>query len=92
MAFRWISKPKKRRRKPEFSKLWLIAVFSATVAFISASYVLAWFGRNPVEGLSSTIAGALLTTDAISFFGYNLQNIGRAFSRRKENENDGSTK
>lgn len=87
--FKWVSKPK-RKRKTEFSKLWLMGVFSATMIFISASYILSALDKNPVEGLSSTIAGAFLTTDAISFFGYNLQNIGRALSRRKEKTNDQS--
>lgn len=90
MAFKWIPK-RKRRRKTEFSKLWLSGVFFATIIFIAASYLLSAMDKNPVEGLSSVIAEAFLTTDAISFAGYNLQNIGRAFCQRKEKTNDKST-
>lgn len=74
------AKPKK---KIEFSKKWLIACVVISLFYTTLSYVLAWFDKNTVEGLSTTIIDTLWGTSGISFIGYILQNCMRAYTSSK---------
>lgn len=71
---------RKPKKKMEFSKKWLLGCALFTVVFITLSYVLAAFDKNPLESLSSEIIRVLGAVDGISFAGYNLQNSVRAYS------------
>lgn len=75
-------KPKhyKRKKKIEFSKKWLITCIVISLFYTTLSYVLAWFDKNTVEGLSTTIIDTLWGTAGISFIGYILQNCMRAYT------------
>ncbi len=77
--------PKKRRKKTktEFSKKWLVACITASIAYTAASYVLAAFDKQPLETLSATIVETLWGASGVSFIGYALQNSARAFAFRK---------
>lgn len=74
---------KEEKKKREFSKMWLIGCLSVTVIFVSFSYILSAFDKNPVESLSAQIVQCLCTVDGVSFFGYNIQNSVRAYSQNK---------
>lgn len=74
---------KEAKKKREFSKMWLIGCLSVTVIFVSFSYILSAFDKNPVESLSAQIVQCLCTVDGVSFFGYNIQNSVRAYSQNK---------
>lgn len=74
---------RKRRKKGEFSKRWLVACIVVSVAFTAGSYVLSAFDKQPLETLSAAIIDALWGTSGISFIGYALQNSVRAFTSAK---------
>ena len=74
---------KSPKRKTEFSKKWLIACITASIAYTAASYVLAAFDKQPLESLSATIVETLWGASGVSFIGYALQNSARAFAFRK---------
>lgn len=74
---------KNPKRKTEFSKKWLIACITASIAYTAASYVLAAFDKQPLESLSATIVETLWGASGVSFIGYALQNSARAFAFRK---------
>ena len=89
-------KPKhyKKKKKTEFSKKWLIACVAISLFYTTLSYILAWFDKNTVEGLSTTIIDTLWGTSGISFVGYVLQNSVRAYTSSKfglpqDNSEDG---
>jgi hypothetical protein len=75
--------PCKDKPKLEFSKLWLIACMCATGVFCLLSYVLAFLERDTVQELSIAIMQTLCAVDGVSFVGYNVQNIARAWSMNK---------
>lgn len=74
---------KKKTPKTEFSKKWLIGCIALSLIFTTASYVLAFFDKNPVSELSIAIVETLWGTSGISFIGYVLQNSVRAFTSSK---------
>ena len=76
-------KMKKKRRKIEFSKKWLIWCVIISIIFSLLSYILAFFDKNTVESLSATIIETLWGTSGISFVGYVLQNSVRAYTSSK---------
>ena len=76
-------KTHKSKTKMEFSKKWLIACVVISLFYTTLSYVLAWFDKNTVEGLSTTIIDTLWGTSGISFIGYILQNSVRAYTSSK---------
>ena len=80
MSAKFMRNPK---RKTEFSKKWLIACITASIAYTAASYVLATFDKQPLESLSATIVETLWGASGVSFIGYTLQNSARAFAFRK---------
>ena len=69
-------KPKKKRL--EFAQKWLIGCMIISVVFTSLSYILSWFDKNPVEGLSMTIIQTLWSSTGVSFAGYTILNSVRA--------------
>jgi hypothetical protein len=71
------------RKKIEFSKKWLISCIAVSVTFTAASYVLAFFDKNPVSELSIVIVETLWGASGISFAGYAIQNSVRAFTASK---------
>lgn len=79
-ATHYKTKNKKKRKQVEFSKKWLIACIVISLFYTSLSYVLAWFDKNTVEGLSTTIIDTLWGTAGVSFIGYVLQNSIRAYT------------
>ena len=84
----------KLKKKIEFSKKWLITCVVISLFYTTLSYVLAWFDKNTVEGLSTTIIDTLWGTSGISFIGYILQNSVRAYTSSKfglplQNSEDG---
>lgn len=74
---------KKETSKTEFSKKWLIGCIALSMIVTVASYVLAFFDKNPVSELSIAIVETLWGTSGISFIGYVLQNSVRAFTASK---------
>ena len=77
------TKPQKPKNKIEFSKKWLCVCVIISIVYTTFSYVLAWFDKNAVEGLSTTIIETLWDTSGISFVGYALQNCVRAYTASK---------
>lgn len=76
-------KQKKQRKKMEFSKKWLVSCVVISLFYTTLSYILAWFDKNTVESLSTTIIDTLWGTAGISFVGYVLQNSVRAYTASK---------
>ena len=76
---------RKRPRKREFSKTWLAACIVISIIYTSASFVLAWFDKNPVSELSIAIVENLWGASGISFVGYAVQNSVRAYTSAKFN-------
>lgn len=79
-AMHYKAKSKKKCKRVEFSKKWLIACIVISLFYTSLSYVLAWFDKNTVEGLTTTIIDTLWGTAGVSFIGYVLQNSIRAYT------------
>ena len=67
----------------EFSKKWLVSCVVISLFYTTLSYILAWFDKNTVESLSTTIIDTLWGTAGISFVGYVLQNCVRSFTASK---------
>lgn len=86
----------KKRKKREFSKIWLICCIAISTAFTATSYVLSAFDKNPVSELSIAVLETMWGTSGVSFVGYALQNSVRAFTAskfgipKKEDDNDGN--
>ena len=74
---------KKRRKKGEFSKRWLIACILVSTIYTTVSYILAFLDKQPLETLSAAIIETLWGTSGISFVGYALQNSARAYTSSK---------
>lgn len=72
-----------KRRKRQFSKVWLVACIVISLIFTAASYVLAAFDKNPVSELSIAVIDAMWGTSGVSFVGYALQNCVRAYTASK---------
>ena len=73
----------KKSKKVEFSKKWLIGCIALSLIFTAASYVLAFFDKNPVSELSIAIVETMWGTSGVSFVGYVIQNSVRAFTASK---------
>lgn len=73
----------KDKKKLEFAQKWLIGCMIISVVFTSLSYILSWFDKNPVEGLSMTIIQTLWSSTGFSFAGYTILNSVRAFTGSK---------
>lgn len=71
---------KKKQKKMEFSKIWLICCVVISIIFTSLSYILAFMDKNTVSELSQTIIETLWGSSGISFVGYILQNSVRAYT------------
>ena len=71
-------KDKPKKKKLEFAQKWLIGCMIISVVFTSLSYILSWFDKNPVEGLSMTIIQTLWSSTGVSFAGYTILNSVRA--------------
>jgi hypothetical protein len=71
------------KKKREFSKIWLAACIIISIIYTSASFVLAWFDKNPVSELSIAIIDSLWGASGISFVGYAIQNSVRAYTSAK---------
>lgn len=76
-------KTKKKRKRMEFSKKWLIACIVISLFYTSLSYVFGWFEKNTLETLSIEILQLLWGSSGISFVAYALQNSVRAFTASK---------
>ena len=74
---------KSEKKKMEFSKKWLIAVIAISCVFTAASYILAWFDKNPVSEISVAVIQTLWGTSGVSFVSYAVQNSVRAFTSTK---------
>ena len=77
----WYRRP--RRKKREFSKMWLVGCIVLSAAVTAASYILAAFDKDPVAGLSTAVIDTLWGTSGVSFLGYVLQNSVRAYTASK---------
>lgn len=85
---------KKKRKRMEFSKKWLIACIVISLFYTSLSYVFGWFEKNTLETLSIEILQLLWGSSSIAFIGYILQNSVRAYTSSKfglpqDNSEDG---
>lgn len=74
---------KKKRKRMEFSKKWLIACIVISLFYTTLSYVFGWFEKNTLETLSIEILQLLWGSSSIAFIGYVLQNSVRAFTASK---------
>lgn len=91
----WEKKPK-RRKKREFSKIWLVSCIVISVIFTTTSYILAAFDKNPVSEISVAVVDVMWGASGVSFIGYALQNSVRAYTssrfgipeeKKEENQN-----
>ena len=82
-ALHYKMKSKKKRKRMEFSKKWLIACIVISLFYTSLSYVFGWFEKNTLETLSVEILQLLWGSSGISFVAYALQNSVRAFTASK---------
>ncbi len=73
----------KKRKKREFSKIWLVCCIVISVIFTAASYILAAFDKQPLETLSASVLETLWGASGVSFVGYALQNSVRAYTASK---------
>ena len=85
---------KKKRKRMEFSKKWLIACIVISLFYTTLSYVFGWFEKNTLETLSIEILQLLWGSSSIAFIGYILQNSVRAYTSSKfglpqDNSEDG---
>ena len=71
------------KNKMEFSKKWLISVIAISCIFTIASYVLAFFDKNPVSEIAIAIIQTLWGTSGVSFVSYAVQNSVRAYTSTK---------
>ena len=71
------------KKKMEFSKKWLIGCAFFTIVYVSLSYILSAFDKNPLETLSGQIFEAIWKVDSVSIGAYALQNCVRAYSEDK---------
>lgn len=71
------------KNKMEFSKKWLISVIAISCIFTIASYVLAFFDKNPVSEIAVAIIQTLWGTSGVSFVSYAVQNSVRAYTSTK---------
>ena len=74
---------KKKRKRMEFSKKWLIACIVISLFYTTLSYVFGWFEKNTLETLSIEILQLLWGSSSIAFVGYVLQNSVRAYTSSK---------
>ena len=74
---------KKKRKRMEFSKKWLIACIVISLFYTTLSYVFGWFEKNTLETLSIEILQLLWGSSSIAFIGYILQNSVRAYTSSK---------
>lgn len=74
---------KPAKKKMEFSKKWLIGCAFFTIVYVSLSYILSAFDKNPLETLSGQIFEAIWKVDSVSIGAYALQNCVRAYSEDK---------
>jgi len=70
----------KKKKKLEFYQKWIVACMLMTILAVTASYMLAAFGMDSVEGLSIALVNQVLTVDAWSILGYACQNSIRAWA------------
>jgi len=73
----------KKKKKLEFYQKWIVACMLMTILAVTASYMLAAFGMDSVEGLSIALVNQVLTVDAWSILGYACQNSIRAWAADK---------
>ena len=78
-----VKKVKPKKKKLEFAQKWLIGCMVISVVFTSLSYILSWFDKNPVEGLSMTIIQTIWSSTGVSFAGYTILNSVRAVTGSK---------
>lgn len=83
MALHYKMNSKKKRKRMEFSKKWLIACIVISLFYTTLSYVFGWFEKNTLETLSIEILQLLWGSSSIAFIGYVLQNSVRAFTASK---------
>lgn len=76
-------KKTKRRKKREFSKIWLVSCIVISVIFTTTSYILAAFDKNPVSELSAAVLDVMWGAAGVSFLGYAVQNCARAYTSSK---------
>ena len=74
---------KRNKKKPQFSKVWLISCIIISLVYTTASYVLAAYDKSALEELSKAIIETLWGTSGVSFVGYVIQNSVRAFTSSK---------
>lgn len=72
-----------KKKKREFSKIWLVGCIIFSFVFTMMSYIWAWFNKNPVDNLAVSVIDACWGTSGVSFIGYALQNSARAFTASK---------
>ena len=77
------AKDKPKPKKLEFTQKVIIVLAVLTVVFISLSYILAFLGKETVEGLSTSLSGWLFSLDGVVVLIYGVQNCVRAFSADK---------
>ena len=82
-ALHYKMKSKKKRKRMEFSKKWLIACIVISLFYTTLSYVFGWFEKNTLETLSIEILQLLWGSSSIAFIGYILQNSVRAYTSSK---------
>lgn len=82
-ALHYKMKSKKKRKRMEFSKKWLIACIVISLFYTTLSYIFGWFEKNTLETLSIEILQLLWGSSSIAFIGYILQNSVRAYTSSK---------
>lgn len=72
-----------KKKKMEFSKIWLLSCIIISLVFTTLSYILAFLDKNTVSELSQTIIETLWGSSGISFAFYTIQNGIRAYTGSK---------
>jgi hypothetical protein len=73
-------KPKKSGKKVEFSKIVVCISWAASVLWITFSFILSWFGRDPNSTVTVTIVTQTLAT-TLGYYGY------QGFLKHSRNKN-----
>lgn len=72
-----------KRKKTQFSKVWLAACIVISLVFTAASYWLSYSDKDPVVELSKEVIEVMWGSNGVSFLGYVLQNCVRAYTASK---------
>lgn len=72
-----------KRKKPQFSKVWLAVCIVISAVCTSASFLLSANGMDPLSDITLELLRTLWGASGTSFLGYAAQNCVRAYTASK---------